>query len=270
MAGWRQVPRHSFGLYAAWRQPALPLAGVSRLCFSRFRMGLARNGAGMIFVCDFERPSFASKIGLGGKPNTVVYNGLWPDEFKAVKPDEDATDVLFMGDMRHLKGVDVLLKALALVQRKRPLTACLVGDGPDSAEFKNLAERLGLGTLVTFPGRLPTAQALKRGNLLILPSRAESFPYVVLEAAAGQVPTIATDVGGISEILPQNLAHLTIRMLWRGTLKWPWQFRRRLLTTQRHWLIPPEPHLMLAQWAEHNHFLSAPLTQTENGSDIRC
>ncbi len=55
---------------------------------------------------------------------------------------------------------------------------------------------------MAFPGRLPTAQALKRGRLLVLPSRAESFPYVVLEAAAGRVPMIASDVGGIPEILP--------------------------------------------------------------------
>ena len=163
---------------------------------------LARLGTGLIFVCEFERRSFAKKIGLGGKPNTVVHNGLWPEEFNAVSPDIDASDVLYMGDMRHLKGVDVLLKALAIVQRKRALTACLVGDGPDTAEFKKLADALGVGTSVAFPGRLPTAQALKRGKLLVLPSRAESFPYVVLEAAAGRVPMIASDVGGIPEILP--------------------------------------------------------------------
>ncbi|HUQ36086.1 MAG TPA: glycosyltransferase family 4 protein [Aestuariivirga sp.] len=163
---------------------------------------LAYVGTGMIFVCEFERQSFAKKIGLGGKPNTVVHNGLWPEEFKAVTPDKDAADVLYMGDMRHLKGVDVLLKALALVARKRKITACLVGDGPDSADFKKLAESLELGTSTAFPGRLPTAQALKRGRLLVLPSRAESFPYVVLEAAAGRVPMIASDVGGIPEILP--------------------------------------------------------------------
>lgn len=163
---------------------------------------LARIGTGMIFVCEFEQQSYAKKIGLGGKANIVVHNGLWPEEFSAVKPDENAGDVLYMGDMRHLKGVDVLLKALAIVRRKRAVTACLVGDGPDSAEFRKLAETLGLGTSVTFPGRLPTAQALRRGRLLVLPSRAESFPYVVLEAAAGRVPMIASNVGGIPEILP--------------------------------------------------------------------
>ncbi len=122
---------------------------------------LARIGSGMIFVCAFEQRSFAKKIGIGGKPNTVVHNGLWPEEFRAVKPDADAADVLYLGDMRHIKGVDVLLKALALVRRKRALTACLVGDGPDIEAFKKLTETLGLGTSVAFPGRLPTAQALE-------------------------------------------------------------------------------------------------------------
>jgi glycosyltransferase involved in cell wall biosynthesis len=174
------------------------------LVFLASEWALACIGTGMIFVCEFERQSFAKKIGIGSKPNTVVHNGLWPEEFNAVRPDTDAADVLYMGDIRLLKGVDVLLKALAIVRRKRAITACLVGDGPDSAEFKKLAETLGLGTSVVFPGRLPTAQALKRGRLLVLPSRAESFPYVVLEAAAGRVPMIASDVGGIPEILPEK------------------------------------------------------------------
>ena len=156
----------------------------------------------MIFVCEFERQNFARKIGLGDKPNIVVHNGLWPEEFSEIKSDEDAADVLFLGDMRYLKGVDVLLKALALIQRKRAITACLVGDGPDISEFKALANTLGLWSAAQFPGRLPTMQALKRGRLLVMPSRAESFPYVVLEAAAGRVPMVASAVGGIPEVLP--------------------------------------------------------------------
>ena len=163
---------------------------------------LARIGSGMIFVCEFEQQNFARKIGLGDKPNIVVHNGLWPEEFSKIEPDDDAAEVLFLGDMRYLKGVDVLLKALALIQRKRVTTSCLVGDGPDIAEFKALANSLGLASPVRFPGRLPTAQALKRGRLLVMPSRAESFPYVVLEAAAGRIPIIASEVGGIPEVLP--------------------------------------------------------------------
>jgi glycosyltransferase involved in cell wall biosynthesis len=167
---------------------------------------LSRLGSATIFVCEFERQSFAAKIGLAGKPNVVVYNGLRPEEFARVTPDGDASDVFFVGDMRVLKGVDVLLRALALVARKRAVSASLVGDGPDMALFQKMAVDLGLAKNVRFPGRLPTAQALKCGHLLVMPSRAESFPYVVLEAAAGQVPMIASNVGGIPEVLPpENL-----------------------------------------------------------------
>ena len=167
---------------------------------------LSRLGSATIFVCEFERQSFAAKIGLAGKPNVVVYNGLRPEEFARVTPDGEASDVFFVGDMRVLKGVDVLLHALALVARKRAVSASLVGDGPDMALFQKMAVDLGLAKNVRFPGRLPTAQALKCGHLLVMPSRAESFPYVVLEAAAGQVPMIASNVGGIPEVLPpENL-----------------------------------------------------------------
>ncbi len=162
---------------------------------------LARIGTGMIFVCEFERQCFVEKIGLANKASTVVYNGLWPEEFVKVVPNDDAADVLFMGDMRMLKGVDVLLNAVALVSRKRTISANLVGDGPDQAMFQKQAADLGLLSRVKFLGRLPTATALKCGKLLVMPSRAESFPYVVLEAAAGRVPMIASNVGGIPEIL---------------------------------------------------------------------
>jgi glycosyltransferase involved in cell wall biosynthesis len=189
---------HGGSLHYRW----LAFPGV---VFLATEWALARIGSGMIFVCEFERQSFALKIGLGRRPNVVVYNGLWPEEFGKVTPDKDAADVLFMGDMRHLKGVDVLLKALALVARKRVIAACLVGDGPGLAEFQGLAQSLGITDCVKFPGRLPTAQALRRGRLLVMPSRAESFPYVVLEAAAGQVPMIASEVGGIPEVLPSRI-----------------------------------------------------------------
>jgi glycosyltransferase involved in cell wall biosynthesis len=163
---------------------------------------LAKIGAGMIFVCEFERKSFAQKIGLGRKANVVVFNGLWAEEFIRIHPRHDAADVFFIGDMRVLKGVDVLLNALATIKAKRDVTANLVGDGPDMARFQQQAQALGLSENVRFLGRLPTREALKSGRFLVMPSLAESFPYVVLEAAAGQVPLVASDVGGIPEMLP--------------------------------------------------------------------
>ncbi len=190
---------HGGSLHYTWRSfPGALFLGVE--------WKLARMGSGMVFVCEYERKVFAKKIGLSGKPCEIIYNGLWLEEFRKVNPIDGAADILFMGDMRQLKGVDLLLNAIALLRRKRNITANLVGDGPDLEKFQALAKSLGLADSVHFPGRLPTADALTRGRLLVMPSRAESFPYVVLEAAAGEVPMIASDVGGIPEILPpENL-----------------------------------------------------------------
>jgi glycosyltransferase involved in cell wall biosynthesis len=63
-----------------------------------------------------------------------------------------------------------------------------------------LSYRLGLDRVVHFTGAMPAAKAFPMGRVLVMPSRAESFPYIVLEAAATAIPLIATSVGGISEI----------------------------------------------------------------------
>ena len=55
--------------------------------------------------------------------------------------------------------------------------------------------------IVDFPGRVNVAEAFKTGRLLVVPSRAESFPYIVLEAGAAAIPQIVTNVGGIPEIM---------------------------------------------------------------------
>ena len=64
----------------------------------------------------------------------VVHNGVTPEEFAEVASQADATDIVFIGELRMLKGVDVLLDALALLAREgRSLSATIVGDGPDAA-----------------------------------------------------------------------------------------------------------------------------------------
>lgn len=188
---------HGGSLHYKWASPA----GVVFLGTERI---LARMGGGMAFVCDFERQAFDQKIGLGKNPWRVTYNGLWPDEFATLPLNEDASDLVFIGEMRHLKGVDVLIDALALCAQQRKVTACLVGDGPDMAAYQAKVKEAALDGLITFAGRLPAAEALKRGRIFVMPSRAESFPYVVLEACAAGRPVIASNVGGVPEALPAS------------------------------------------------------------------
>jgi glycosyltransferase involved in cell wall biosynthesis len=108
-----------------------------------------------------------------------------------------------------LKGIDVLIKAIGLLRRDgRIVTAAIVGAGSDRAILEADVASLGLQDTVRFAGPLPARTAFTLGKLLVVPSRAESLPYVVLEAAAAGIPMIATAVGGIAEIFGPDAASL--------------------------------------------------------------
>jgi glycosyltransferase involved in cell wall biosynthesis len=88
--------------------------------------------------------------------------------------------------------------------KDRGVTATIVGSGPDETRFKAMSSALGLDERVRFTGALPIREAFALGRIMVVPSRAESFPYVVLEAAAASLPLIATNVGGIPEIVAET------------------------------------------------------------------
>jgi glycosyltransferase involved in cell wall biosynthesis len=161
--------------------------------------GLERVTTGLIFESAHAARTYRARISAKGAPQRIIPNGLRPSDFAPAIPRSDATDILFVGELRDLKGIDVLLEALASL-KDRAVTATIVGSGPDEAKFKNLSLSLGLDGRVRFMGALPIRDAFALGRIMVVPSRAESFPYVVLEAAAAGLPLIATDVGGIPEI----------------------------------------------------------------------
>lgn len=130
----------------------------------------------------------------------VIPNGVLPGDFVPHQPALDAHDIVFVGELRYAKGIDLLLEAIAAVRIKRPVRALIVGDGPDCGILKAQAVALGLSDCVTFPGAMPARKAFDMGRLLVIPSRWESFPYIVLEAGAAGIPIITTEVGGIPEI----------------------------------------------------------------------
>ncbi len=138
-------------------------------------------------------------------PAAVVHNGLWPHEFNPVPALHDASDLLFVGEQRLLKGVDVLIQALAKLNELRPVSATIVGDGPDRDAFQDMVDRYNLGGQVRFTGVLRVLEAFRLGRVIVIPSRAESFPYIALEAIAAEKPIVASRVGGIPEVLPTQM-----------------------------------------------------------------
>jgi glycosyltransferase involved in cell wall biosynthesis len=156
---------------------------------------------GLLCESYFAANRFVELIGEPRCPARIVPNGLYRHEFYEPMLADDAVDFVFIGELRYLKGVDILLEALAAHQAVFPGRALIVGSGPDERALKRLARRLGLNGRVSFAGAQSARSAFARGRCVVVPSRAESFPYIVLEAAAAQMPLIATDVGGIPEIV---------------------------------------------------------------------
>jgi glycosyltransferase involved in cell wall biosynthesis len=154
-----------------------------------------------LFESAFIERLFRKKVGEPGALSRTVPNGVGADEFADVALARDATDILYIGELRTLKGVDVLLDAMAALRvRGLPLTATIVGAGASRGDLTRQAEQSGLATAVRFLPPTPACEAFALGRIMVVPSRAESFPYVVLEAAAAGKPLIATNVGGIPDM----------------------------------------------------------------------
>jgi glycosyltransferase involved in cell wall biosynthesis len=167
---------------------------------------LMRRGDLFLFESAFSADMFARKIGTPRGLVRIVHNGVPPAEFEPVPAQPDASDLVFIGELRMLKGIDVLIDAIAHIGcTGRSVTATLVGD---RAVFVAQVERLNLGKLIRFLPAMPARQAQALGRVMVVPSRVESLPYVVLEAAASAKPLIATRVGGIPEIYGDLSPHL--------------------------------------------------------------
>ncbi len=170
--------------------------------FFTLERAMERMTDGLIFVSHYEEAQYHDKIHAPKVANRVIHNGLRPDEFQPVVPDANAADFLFIGEMRQLKGPDVFLQALAIIheQTGRHPTAHMVGPGAQVEEYKQMAEELGLGAHVSFHPPMPARDAFAMARCVVIPSRAESMPYIVLETVAAAMPLVTTRVGGIPEI----------------------------------------------------------------------
>ncbi len=162
-----------------------------------------------LFESSYIAEEFSKKIGPPRAMVHIVRNGISEAEFVAVTTRSDATDLVSVGELRSVKGFDVLIEAVAMLRRSgRRVDVTIAGDGPDEPQLKDLTKRLGVADQVRFVGHQPARDAFSMGQILVVPSRAESLPYVVLEAAAAGVPIIATRVGGIPEIFGAEATHL--------------------------------------------------------------
>lgn len=187
-----------------------PPASATGRIFQTFERMLLHRTAAVVFESAFARGRFHDLIGTPGCPDPVVHNGLKPAEFDPVVMEPDAADFVFIGEFRSLKGIHVLLDAIAGVHAGGGRPACLVmaGGGPEFESFRQQIAARGLAERVKLLGVRPARPTLQQGRCVVVPSLKESLPYVVLEAAAAARPMIATGVGGIPEIFGPTASSL--------------------------------------------------------------
>lgn len=234
------------------------------LVYLEVERALARRTDVFLFESAYAHDLFEKRVAATGGRGRVVHNGVPEGEFAPCPAEDDAADFSFVGELRQLKGVGELLQALAVLHhRGRPATAAIAGDGPDRAWFEREAQKLGLSEHVAFLGARPAREVFPRGRCLVVPSRAESLPYIVLEAGAAEVPMIATSVGGIPEIfgpLSESLvpprAHLALADAMAGFLDRPQDVaeRARVLKARIRdgFSLERMTHDILAAYAEAN------------------
>jgi glycosyltransferase involved in cell wall biosynthesis len=153
------------------------------------------------FESEFIAERYAAYVGRPPPLSRVIWNGLHPQEFQPVATAPNATSLVYIGEFRAAKGLPTLIDALRLLrERGEAATVTLVGSGPDEQALRaRLARESLAGDVVILPPQA-AREAMKLGRVMVVPSRAESLPYVILEAAAARVPLIATNVGGVPEI----------------------------------------------------------------------
>jgi glycosyltransferase involved in cell wall biosynthesis len=144
------------------------------------------------------------------KKLVVIPNAVDPAEFNGLEEPSDAADfaVGFLGRLDPIKCIPDLVKAIKSVPRAH---LHIFGEGPERAEIEHTALQLGITRRVTLHGAVKSPQeALEKIRLLVLPSAAEGFGLVLIEAMAAGIPVVATNVAGIRDVVKDGVTGLLV------------------------------------------------------------
>jgi glycosyltransferase involved in cell wall biosynthesis len=158
-----------------------------------------------------------AEVGASLAPGTRVEalaNGVETGFFRRVEPslpDPGVPRIVVPRRLFSKNGVEFLIRAMPHILREGPVQAVLIGDGPERGRLEALAEELGVGDRVTFLGKRPHTEMpalLSSGSLAVIPSLMEATSVAALEAMACELPVVASRVGGLPEIVDEEVGRL--------------------------------------------------------------
>jgi glycosyltransferase involved in cell wall biosynthesis len=198
----REQYLHSRNAPYRWPVRALHLRFLRRLC------SLGYSEADMITPGNAYNMRWENQLGADLSRVRTVYNGVEPGSFPAVDGEPDVPTISWAGRVDPVKDLETLLLAFSLVHAQMPDARLrMFGSPPPGPEAyaercRALADRLGLSGTATFEGRVDQIRdAYQAGQVVVLCSITEGFPYTLIEAMTCGRPCVATDVGGVTEAL---------------------------------------------------------------------
>jgi colanic acid/amylovoran biosynthesis glycosyltransferase len=140
----------------------------------------------------------------------IVHCGVDPALFERVQHDRPGRQLLYTGRLAVVKGLPILLQALAQLKRSYPdVLLTVVGDGSDRPSLEQMTRDLGLAENVDFVGyksQTEVRQYMQKTDVFVLPSFAEGVPVSLMEAMAAGVPVVTTQIAGISELVENGVS----------------------------------------------------------------
>ncbi len=144
---------------------------------------------------------YLTEEGIKKEKLKVVYNGIELPNIKNISKKSPVFTVGFVGRVSSVKNIPLLFEALKNVD-KNNLEVMIVGDGPEREKLEEQAKGLKLEKVVSFKGYSKNPSVFyKEFDVFVLPSKIEVFPMALLEAMSYGVPAVASNVGGIPEIV---------------------------------------------------------------------
>ncbi|MEM2170061.1 MAG: glycosyltransferase family 4 protein [Candidatus Bathyarchaeia archaeon] len=155
------------------------------------------------------------KLGVKEDRVCLIPNPINPSFFE-VSPKAEGNTIVFIGSLRNVKGVDVLLKSLSILKNERgfpDVHLLIIGDGPKRKELETLIKLLKLNQAVEIMGYVPYERVkyyLAKATIFVLPSRSEGLSTALLQAMAAGLRVVATNVGGNAELVENGKTGILI------------------------------------------------------------
>jgi len=143
----------------------------------------------------------------------VIPNFVDPQRFRKLEKNREQKTVCHSSNFRPIKRIPDIIKAFKIILKEIDCRLFLIGNGPERSKAEKMAKNLGISESVEFLGNVKKVQEiLGKSDLFLLPSENESFGLAALEAMSCEVPVVASNVGGLKELISHGADGYLIRV----------------------------------------------------------